>query len=146
MEQIRRRRIERMQYRMMMSLWQHLESWKPDTLDDAELNDYGVVRGADLDVDNSSPLDFEPRFFAPCHGEIDGLEEKLASWRRHWDAVMDEPEHLRDEEWIPNAGYTYAERRMDWFGSVFTGLEMEYEGETHPMFVASLPLPPHHRD
>ncbi len=46
-------------------------------LDDAALNSLGVVRGADLDVDNPLPLDFEPRFFAPCHSEISSLEEEL---------------------------------------------------------------------
>ena len=77
MEQIRRRRLERTQYRMLKTLWQHLDFHPPDTLDDAALNGLGVVRGAYLDVDNSSLLDFEPRFFVPCHGEISGLKEEL---------------------------------------------------------------------
>ncbi|KAK4129889.1 hypothetical protein BT67DRAFT_446234 [Trichocladium antarcticum] len=133
MEQIRRRRLERTQYRMLKTLWQHLDFHSPDTLDDAALNDLGVVRGADLDVDNPSPLDFEPRFFAPCHGEISGLEEELETWGPHWRPSQDKPERLRDDEWIRNAGYTYAEMRLEWFDNVFLGLGMEYEGEIHPI-------------
>jgi hypothetical protein len=141
-EQIRRRRLERTQYRILKTLWQHLDFHSPDTLDDAALNDLGVVRGADLGVDNPSPLDFEPRFFAPCHGEISGLEEELETWGSHWHPSKDKPERLRDDEWIRNAGYTYAEMRLEWFDNVFLGLGMEYKGEIHPMYVASLPLLP----
>ncbi|KAH6634646.1 hypothetical protein B0J18DRAFT_406266 [Chaetomium sp. MPI-SDFR-AT-0129] len=64
---------KRIQYRMLEILWRHLESNSPGTLDDAQLNDLDVVRGPDLDVDNPVPLDFEPRFFAPCHGEVASL-------------------------------------------------------------------------
>ncbi|KAK4138459.1 hypothetical protein BT67DRAFT_431067 [Trichocladium antarcticum] len=113
MEQIRRRRLERTQYRMLKTLWQHLDFHSPDTLDDAALNALGVVRGADLDVDNPIPLDFEPRYFGPCHGEIGGLEEELETRGPHWRPSKDKPEHLRDDEWIRNAGYTYAEMRRD---------------------------------
>jgi hypothetical protein len=127
---------------MLKTLWQHLDFHSPDTLDDAALNGLGVVRGADLDVDNPLPLDFEPRFFAPYHGEISGLEEELETWGPHWRPRKDKPEHLRDDEWIRNAGYTYAEMRLEWFDNVFLGLGMEYEDEKHPMYVASLPLLP----
>lgn len=142
MEQSRRRCLERTQYRMLMTLWQHLAFHSPGTLDDAALDRLGVVRRADLDIDNLSPLDFERLFFAPCYGEISGLEEELKTWGPLWRPRKDKPEHLRDDEWIPNAGYTYAEMRLNWFDRVLLGLGLEYEDEIHPMYVVFLPLLP----
>jgi hypothetical protein len=73
MEQICRRQLERAQYRMLKAVWKHLDSHPAEALDDAALMALGAVRSTDLDVDNPSPLDFEPLFFAPCNGEVCGL-------------------------------------------------------------------------
>ncbi|EAQ89495.1 predicted protein [Chaetomium globosum CBS 148.51] len=47
MEQIDRRSLERTQYRMLMTLWEQLELQSPGTLDDATLNDLGVMEHED---------------------------------------------------------------------------------------------------
>ena len=55
MEQIRRRRLERKQYRMLRALCNHLKQKSPHALDDTELGALGVVRWSDIDVDGWSP-------------------------------------------------------------------------------------------
>jgi hypothetical protein len=142
MAQLHRRQLEQAQYGLLKEVWDHLESHPAEALDDAELDKLRVVRSTDLDVDSPSLFDFESQFFAPCHGEISGLEKVLERWVPLWYPHKD-PEHLRDDEWIPNAGYTYADGKLDWFSHVFQCLRWEYEGEAHPVYVASLPLPPH---
>lgn len=98
------------------------------------------MRGTDLDVDSESPCDFEPRFFCPRHDEISGLEA-LGAWRPHWRPTRDDPETRREPEWIRLAGDTYARLKSRWFQYILSDLAHEYEGEVHPVYVVSLPLP-----
>ncbi|KAK3906313.1 hypothetical protein C8A05DRAFT_29816 [Staphylotrichum tortipilum] len=118
------------------AIWHYFDSDSPDALNEAELADLGVVRSTDLNVDSPSPVDPEPRFFAPCHGELSGLMEALATWEPHWRLSLDIPEHLRDDEWIPNAGYVYASVRLDWFSYILHLLRREYKDEPHPVYPA----------
>ena len=145
MEQIRRRRLERKQYRMLRALCNHLKQKSPHVLDDTELGALGVVRWSDLDVDGWSPLDFEPRFFSPCLKEDIGLEEMVEERIRGWRSIINDPKNLLDPEWIPTTGWPAVDMRASFFFNVLTSLAMEYEDEVHPMYVVS-PRSPFPRD
>ncbi len=121
MEQKRRRRLERTQYRMLRALCNHLERKSPHVLDDVELGALGVVRWTDLDVDGQSPLDFEPRFFSPCLKDDIGLEEEVEQWTPGWRPTGDDPKKMLDPEWVPTTGWPRVQIRADFFASVLRG-------------------------
>ncbi len=144
MEQIRRKDLERAQLAMLSAVVDKHFTYGPGpwnaTLDAAELEAFCIVRSANLDIDSPSPCDFEPRFFSPCCDEIDGLEEEIKDWRRHWRATMVNPRSRLDPEWIPMAGCIHAEMRAEWFNHVLSRLQSRVEGEIHPVYVIFLAL------
>jgi hypothetical protein len=142
MEQIRRKDLERTQLAMLSAVVDNHFTYGPGpwnaTLDAAELEAFGIVRSANLDIDSPSPCDFEPRFFSPCYDnrKIDGpLEEEIEDWRRHWRATMINPRSLLDPERISIAGCIHAEMKAKWFNRVLSRLQSRVEGEIHPVYV-----------
>jgi hypothetical protein len=135
MEQIRRRNLEVAQFKQLCALKKYIHRHSPPTIDDSELEALGVLKRTDLDVDNSSPCDFEPRFFSPWYDGDSDLKEEGDGARVYWSETLD-----RDKdhpEWIPNAGYKYPEMRARWFNRVCFRLARDHEDDkTHPMFVA----------
>ena len=131
-----RRDLERAQYDSLCALSEYIQERKPSTLDDTQLEELGVVRWTNLDVDGQSPCKFEPRFFSPCLDEDSGLEEAADRARSIWYEKLIENKH-NDPEWVEIVGYIHARVRAKWFGFVLSCLGDDYEGETHPMYVVS---------
>ncbi len=76
MEQARRRKVERRQYKKLVKLTRYIEAKDPSWLNDTELEALGFARSTNLDVDNDLTCDFDPRFFSPC-SEDAGIDEVL---------------------------------------------------------------------
>ena len=115
MEKLRWEDLERTQQSFLRELCDELEShrsWRKTTCLTLDLlEDFGVVRWTELDIDGQATCDFEPRFFSPYHGEISGLENVLEDWGHFWRPSDDHVEIVFDDEWGFLGGDRYANSR-----------------------------------
>ncbi|SPQ23239.1 dd9872fc-fcd0-4e49-8f6e-e010586ed128 [Thermothielavioides terrestris] len=140
MEQIRRRNLEVAQFKQLCALKKYIHRHSPPTIDDSELEALGVLKRTDLDVDNSSPCDFEPRFFSPWYDGDSDLKEEGDGARVYWSETLD-----RDKdhpEWIPNAGYKYPEMRARWFNREDLDFSVPYRHDYRSHYVTEAVMLP----
>ncbi len=81
----------------------------------------GVVRGAELNVDDPKPCDFEARFFSPCHD----MDVELNRWRPRYNYTLQKsdprsPDSINPDStpWVRAVGYKFPSVRARWFVNV----------------------------
>ncbi|KAL2158320.1 hypothetical protein VTH06DRAFT_4641 [Thermothelomyces fergusii] len=138
-----RRDIERAQFATLSQLrdllhrrlWSLVETEQLEAtmLNDTQLQTLGVVRRANLDIDNWHRPDFEPVFFSPYCDENSQLQEVLEYRKQLWCETLDEDKDT-NPEWIPNPGWRYPEVRALWFQRTLRRLERYYDEDSdHPI-------------
>lgn len=117
--------------KMEALFWQHVHDGQQFT--DETLHSLGVIKATPLDVDGATPIDFEPRFFAPSYHD-----EHLVHANRSRQDVMGLVEMGRDcdpiwvktkyrdqndyesGEWVPTEAHEYPFHRWQWFDCCVT--------------------------
>lgn len=114
-----RRTIRRDEFYQLCNIQRKLEKLdKTIMVDDADLAELSIIRGAQLDLEDDDPLDFDMRFFLP--GTVEAMETALANVDWRWPQLepIETPKNA-DLCWLKYSNITSDARcdardHMDW--------------------------------